>query len=564
MVVGPPSERLDAAGWAVRTLTDYHEFSTPGRLLSAHSLVISILPEIVWLGHGIKRRFEESSTAGSLVTSAVHAAVGVGALSQAVEWLEAGRSFVWSQILSFRNRLDELEEQHPDLARRLRIVHAQLQSSIHPPSHPNSETIAAEQDLPFLSSHTEADRHRGLAIEYGRILADVRRQPGLEGYLLPKKLVALLPSSESLDGHVVFLNMHDCRCHALLLAPEGTLATVSLSELSLDKAKKLRSQWRLYLRQHGVRERGMTTQHRPQSNDTAVIRVLICIWEWIVDPILQALNLNERNPKSDCIPHVTWCPTGPLTQLPLHAAGKYDVDDGPHVYDFVVSSYTPSLSALARSVDAIAKQRPHPSVLVVTQSDTPGLSPLAGTALEGKRLQEVFSKSHISSSVLNGEQASTDTVRAYLDNHTWLHLACHGLQDPKDPLQSAFALHDGRLSLADLMTTTADHAELAFLSACQTAVGDEKIPEESMHLAAGMLAVGYKGVIATMWSIRDDDAPLVVEAYYKKLLTLRASSRLGKAETGAAYALHEATKQLRDKVGEKEFVRWAPFVHFGI
>ena len=39
---------------------------------------------------------------------------------------------------------------------------------------------------------------------------------------------------------------------------------------------------------------------------------------------------------------------------------------------------------------------------------------------------------------------------------------------------------------------------------------------------------------------------------------------LGKGETGAAYALHEATKQLRAIVGEKQFSRWAPFVHFGI
>ncbi|VDC00819.1 unnamed protein product [Peniophora sp. CBMAI 1063] len=114
------------------------------------------------------------------------------------------------------------------------------------------------------------------------------------------------------------------------------------------------------------------------------------------------------------------------------------------------------------------------------------------------------------------------------------------------------------------MGTTADNAELAFLSACQTAVGDEKIPGESMHLAAGMLAVGYKGVIATMWSIQDDDAPVIVEAYYRKLLELRASGTLGVGETGAAYALHEAGKRLREKVGEKNVVHWAPFVHFGI
>ena len=128
---------------------------------------------------------------------------------------------------------------------------------------------------------------------------------------------------------------------------------------------------------------------------------------------------------------------------------------------------------------------------------------------------------------------------------------------------SAFALYDGPLSLADLMVTTADNAELAFLSACQTAVGDEKIPEESVHLAAGMLVVGFKGVIATMWSIGDEDAPVVAEAYYKKLIELRSSGQVG-AGTGAAYALHEATRVLREKVGEENVVKWAPFVHFGV
>ena len=151
-----------------------------------------------------------------------------------------------------------------------------------------------------------------------------------------------------------------------------------------------------------------------------------------------------------------------------------------------------------------------------------------------------------------------------MDGSSWLHLACHGYQDDFDPLKSAFALHDGPLSLSDLMNTTSSTAELAFLSACQTAVGDPKIPEESMHLAAGMLAVGYKGVIATMWSIRDDDAPLVVEAYYRRLLEVRAEGTVGRGETGAAYALHEATGRLRESVGVREFARWAPFMHFGI
>ena len=46
-------------------------------------------------------------------------------------------------------------------------------------------------------------------------------------------------------------------------------------------------------------------------------------------------------------------------------------------------------------------------------------------------------------------------------------------------------------------------ADLALLSACQTSAGDEKLSEEVIHLAAGMLAAGYRGAVATMWSIRD-------------------------------------------------------------
>ena len=119
------------------------------------------------------------------------------------------------------------------------------------------------------------------------------------------------------------------------------------------------------------------------------------------------------------------------------------------------------------------------------------------------------------------------------------------------------------MTLSALVGKTADIAELAFLSACQTAAGDIKIPRASAHLAAGMLAVGFEGVVATMWSIGDEYAPLVVEAYNSRLIHWRSQCHL-EGGTGAAYALHGAVKCLRDRVGENEFVKWAPYVHFGM
>ena len=134
---------------------------------------------------------------------------------------------------------------------------------------------------------------------------------------------------------------------------------------------------------------------------------------------------------------------------------------------------------------------------------------------------------------------------------------------PENAIASAFALYDGPMTLSALTGTESKSAELSVLSACQTGVGDEKVPEKSVRLAAGMLAVGFKGVIGTMWSIFDDDAPIIAEAYYTKLLELRSSGDVAPGYTGAAYALHHAAKVLREHVGEKKIWRWAPYVHFG-
>ncbi|KAJ6522099.1 hypothetical protein DFH09DRAFT_938562 [Mycena vulgaris] len=43
------------------------------------------------------------------------------------------------------------------------------------------------------------------------------------------------------------------------------------------------------------------------------------------------------------------------------------------------------------------------------------------------------------------------------------------------------------------------HVGLAVLRACQTAMGDEKLPDEAVHLAASLLFAGFRSVVATMW-----------------------------------------------------------------
>jgi CHAT domain-containing protein len=95
--------------------------------------------------------------------------------------------------------------------------------------------------------------------------------------------------------------------------------------------------------------------------------------------------------------------------------------------------------------------------------------------------------------------ATTSDVAEQLESAHLVHIACHGMQDPKSPLQSCFCLSDGSISVEDLMNMDLKNAFLAFLSACETAKGDLKQAEQTIHLAAAMLFVGFKSVIATLW-----------------------------------------------------------------
>ncbi|KAB5588998.1 hypothetical protein CTheo_7560 [Ceratobasidium theobromae] len=155
---------------------------------------------------------------------------------------------------------------------------------------------------------------------------------------------------------------------------------------------------------------------------------------------------------------------------------------------------------------------------------------------------------------------SPDSVDA-IEQHDWVHLACHAHQNVHDPTESGFFLHDKMLSLATIIQKSFKNKGLAFLSACETATGDEKIADEAVHLASGMLMGGYPSVIATMWPVKDSDAPIVAREVYRKLLK---EGRMDHRD--AARALHEAVAHLRaqPKVGDKALERWAPYIHIGV
>jgi CHAT domain-containing protein len=159
---------------------------------------------------------------------------------------------------------------------------------------------------------------------------------------------------------------------------------------------------------------------------------------------------------------------------------------------------------------------------------------------------------------LMGSHATVSNVMAEIQSSSWLHLACHGHQNPDDPLKSGLILYDGKLELAEILNINLPKAKFVYFSACETAMGDSKLANEAMHLAGGFIAAGFLGAIGTLWSMSDAHGPKVAEVVYHIILEEDGVPDVKKAAEG----LHLAIQRLR--LEGAPLHQWMPFIHIGV
>ncbi|QRW26161.1 CHAT domain protein [Rhizoctonia solani] len=539
---GPPRETfMYALEWAWRSvcLRDCME---------AYKTAINLMPQFIWLGSSTNQQYQDLQKAGNIAAKASSTAILSSAFDVALEWLEHARCVVWSQSLMLRSPLDRLYKCHPDIA-------TQLQSIANTLHQTGTELSVSRTFTPKINSLV--DRHN-LAIGYNHLLAQIRTLDGFNDFLLPLKSDRLINAARHGPVVVIGCSHHRCdqgRCDALLVVPgQSTISHLHLPNFTLRKAEEAREKLEGSLRNKGFRERGVKLVPLPGYKD-GFASMLLDLWSDIVKPVLDFLGYTKNVPENDLdLPHITWCPTGTLSFLPLHAAGDYS-QHGCKVFNYVVSSYTPTLTALLASNPSTLNTAPR--VLAVGQPNTPKHTSLPGTITELKLVKDHTQNNGKYSELIN-EQATTATVLDAMEEHDWVHFACYAHQNVVNATKSGFFLHDGTLDLAAINRRSFRNKGLAFLSACQTATGDDKLPDEAIHLASGMLMAGYPSVIATRWSVKDEDAPFVADRVYAELMK---EGKLGNGEAGRA--LHNAVAALREKVGEKAFGRWACFIHIG-
>nr|WP_157527249.1 CHAT domain-containing tetratricopeptide repeat protein [Kibdelosporangium sp. MJ126-NF4]CEL13672.1 hypothetical protein [Kibdelosporangium sp. MJ126-NF4] len=509
----PAAHQVGATSMVGRLAYAMNEYATAVRLFDA---AVAMLPLVAPRESGWADQEHSLGAYTELVGDAVAAHCAHGDVTGAVEAAELSRGILLAAQLDSRTELTELDQAHPALAARFRHVRDRL-------------------NLPAGSAVREIEERRRLWREQDDLLAQIRQQAGFARFLRPPRLEDLRPAADG--GAVVLVNAGSHRSDAIIVSGDTGPVHVPLPGL---RSGDVQAQARQLLEA----THDSTAVSGALRRRRVLPAVLGWLWDTIVEPVADALHSQDTG--DDPLPRVWWLPVGLLGLFPLHAAGH---PGQASALDRVVSSYTPSLRALAHS-----RTRPPSAVrrqLTVALTRTPGLPDLPGTAAEAAILHADQSDARL----LTDQDATTARVGAALPTATWAHFACHANVDATTSSQSGLHLHDGTLLLSDISRLHLADAELAYLSACSTAHPGLRTPNEVLHLASAFQLAGYRHVIASLWPLNDDIAATAAAAFYERLPSGSTADR-------AAVALHEVANELRAQHPERPDL-WAALVHSG-
>jgi tetratricopeptide (TPR) repeat protein len=557
IIAAPTQARLNVANaWITRArflaLEGYRDWLDA---LEAYRAAISELPLLIWHGLNEEDRLLALRQVEGLASEAAAVALYADRPEEALQLLEQGRGVLLAQALDARDEMSDLREQAPDLAQRIQDIRGLLDSA--------SDASMFEFDIGHAGGITgapgaEIDRRRLLTHDLDDLIREVRKLPGLEDFQRLPSIERLRAAAAS--GPVVAVNISALRCDAFIVTQDD-IRTVPLTELEVggDAGLVTRAEKFLAAFSKVGRSAAATWQGEFELAST-----LSWLWDVVAEPVLAALDRMPSGQNLDSkTPRLWWSPTGPLTLLPLHAAGHYsgsnDEEAARTVLDRYICSYTPTLRALAAAQGRNDRsRRPNSDLLAVDQSEVPGMPPLTHARAETQMLHE----QHPSATLLRGPEATRSAVLKALKEHAVVHFAGHGSQNWDDVQSGSLYCHDhelaGPLRVTDISRLRLTNARLAFLSACETARGTAELPNEMLHLAGSLQLAGFEHVVAAQWSVNDAYALRIAGAFYEGLSEPETHDL---DPDRASSALHQAIQRVR--IEDDRPICWAAYIHTG-
>jgi CHAT domain-containing protein len=207
-------------------------------------------------------------------------------------------------------------------------------------------------------------------------------------------------------------------------------------------------------------------------------------------------------------------------------------------------SLTSSLVARARSTDRSLS-----------------LGDLPAAEREVKDLGEIYGIRR--SKILIGSAAREETLKAEASRYPILHFATHGLLDDENPLYSRLLLtssngsDDGFLEAREIMKLDL-HADLAVLSACQTARGTFSPGEGLIGMSWAFFIAGTSTTVVSQWKVDSASTARLMVSFHRAWQGFDKPAPVNKAE-----ALRRSAMNLMSDPKYRHPFYWSGFVVVG-
>jgi CHAT domain-containing protein/Tfp pilus assembly protein PilF len=259
-------------------------------------------------------------------------------------------------------------------------------------------------------------------------------------------------------------------------------------------------------------------------------------------------------------------PDGFLWNLPFQALLS---TDERYLLEEHALFYAPSLSVLSemtkrsngysnRTASLIAFGNP---LLTAGQPDDRDC-PLPEAEVEVTAIARSFAK--LNAKKFIGLEAREKTFKTLAPSYSFVHLATHGVIDNRHPLYSHLLLtstegdidNDGRLEAREIMSLTLN-ADLAVLSACETANGRIAPGEGVMGMSWSFFVAGTRSLVVSQWKVNSESTSQFMSSFYQSL-----RSRPSSPQTKASALRSAALLTMKNSHYRHPFY-WAPYVLIG-
>jgi filamentous hemagglutinin family protein len=239
---------------------------------------------------------------------------------------------------------------------------------------------------------------------------------------------------------------------------------------------------------------------RPASN--AYLEPAQQLYQWLIVPYEDSLE-------SAGITTLVFVPGGELRSVPMAA-----LHDGR---DFAIRKYGLAVTPILALTDPQPLDREDPRLLLAGISESvSGAAPLPYVPGELNAIQDLFG-----GRVLLDDGFTTGSFIQGMEDRELdvVHIASHGVFTG-DPDKSFLLTHDGRISMNELSNYIGrtkfreTPLELLVLSACETAIGDDRA---ALGLAGVAINAGARSALGSLWSISDPATARLIEGFYTEL-----------------------------------------------